>query len=976
MKPSILIRLYLAAGCAMLSGSLSLAQPSLDSIYPDNAFQFQPTNKLAFTIGSGGGVAVGNITVQLAVTNLDRTGSSVLLTSTNGLTITGTANSRVVTASITTNKVYTAIIQATDASGVLMSTNKFDTITPSYTWEAEDYDYEGGKFIDNPQTNAYAGLVATRNVDAFNPVGGSSAYNRPVDTAANGDLGTETCSDTPRVQYSAETGFTDYDQGWNDGGSGLWGNFTRHYPAGKWNIFIRAAGWANSTESCDLFLGGPNGSLLGRFVVPNTSTTDNQYQNYTLAPLVDVAGNLIEWDPDGSAQTLTLKTVQGSYNANFFMLMPVDPNYKPKPFVSNVSPDATKQMFSYTNRFYFTVNSVPGLTSNDVVVTLNGVTPSGLAVSGSSRVMNFSCPLATNVAYSVSINVKDANGSSSYSTAFGTFATNNYIFEAEDFDYDNGKYFDNPQLNFYAGLTGVDGVDAHNTSTGVGTAYRAADTGNLGNETCGDVKRPQYTAAGTNDYDIGWTATGNWANYTRTYPAGAYSVMMRGASPNGQRDGASLLRVTSGVGTPDQTTTSLGTFNFPLTGGWQTYTWTPLVDSAGNQVVITNSGAVSTLRLNEDNGGWNGNCLMLVPPNKTRPVLSHISPDGLAMFTPTNTLSFVASSAVGVDSKSVVVTLNGTPASNLVFGGSPTNLTVSFGNLQPETAYSAKLTVNTTNNDPYVLNYTFDTFTSTHYTVEAEDYDYGGGKYIDNPPVDAYAGLAGVDGVDAHNTSTGVGAAYRAESTGDLGNEIAYDLARAAFAGTNDYDIGWTAAGNWGNYTRTYPKGSFNVYLRGSSPSGQASGADFSRVTSGAGTPNQATNWLGTFNFPATGGYQSYTWVPLVDSTGKAVVVTNSGSVSTYRLSQNSGGWNANFFMFVPLAATGPQLTAKLSADKITISFATQSGASYQVEYKAKLSDASWTALGSPIVGNGSVQSVQDPTSQSTRFYHVKVTGM
>ena len=111
----------------------------------------------------------------------------------------------------------------------------------------------------------------------------------------------------------------------------------------------------------------------------------------------------------------------------------------------------------------------------------------------------------------------------------------------------------------------------------------------------------------------GGPAAGCWANYTRTYPAGLYYVYARAASPSGQADGVSLLRVTSGLGTTTQTTTPLGIFNIPLTGGYQTYTFTPLVNSNGNLMTITNSGAVSTLRMNEDNGGYNLNFFMLVP---------------------------------------------------------------------------------------------------------------------------------------------------------------------------------------------------------------------------------------------------------------------------------------------------------------------------------------------------------------------------
>lgn len=241
-------------------------------------------------------------------------------------------------------------------------------------------------------------------------------------------------------------------------------------------------------------------------------------------------------------------------------------------------------------------------------------------MTGSPDLLTATFPLAPNVAYSLVITLTDPNGSSTYNTTFGTYAANNYTFEAEDFDYGNGLFFDNPQVNDYAGLTGTDGVDGHNTSTGVGTAYRPADPSVLGKEVNGAAPRAQYLAAGTNDYDIGWTAAGNWANYTRTYPKGEYNVYLRASSPNGQAAGASLWQVTSGLGTADQTTNKLGIFNFPVTGGWQTYQFVPLVNSNTNLVVITNSGAVSTFRLYQDTGGYNLNFLMLVP---AAPVVSH-----------------------------------------------------------------------------------------------------------------------------------------------------------------------------------------------------------------------------------------------------------------------------------------------------------------------------------------------------------------
>jgi len=57
-------------------------------------------------------------------------------------------------------------------------------------------------------------------------------------------------------------------------------------------------------------------------------------------------------------------------------------------------------------------------------------------------------------------------------------------------------------------------------------------------------------------------------------------------------------------------------------------------------------------------------------------------------------------------------------------------------------------------------------------------------------------------------------------------------------AGALDYDLGWTGAGQWCNYTRTYPTGVFNFWLRGAAPGVVTNGATLSRVTSGLGTSN------------------------------------------------------------------------------------------------------------------------------------------
>jgi hypothetical protein len=62
-----------------------------------------------------------------------------------------------------------------------------------------------------------------------------------------------------------------------------------------------------------------------------------------------------------------------------------------------------------------------------------------------------------------------------------------------------------------------------------------------------------------------------------------------------------------------------------------------------------------------------------------------------------------------------------------------------------------------------------------------------------------------------------------------------------------------------------------------------------------------------------------------------------------------------------------------INAGAAQISFFTQTGWVYQVEYKNNLSDPSWTPLGSSLTGNNAVQTVSDSPSASHRFYIVQI---
>ncbi len=247
------------------------------------------------------------------------------------------------------------------------------------------------------------------------------------------------------------------------------------------------------------------------------------------------------------------------------------------PRIDSVVPNGTLQP---SNTLTFVASSPTyGVTTNNVMVTLNGVNITNLVFSGSSSSWNVSYPgLQANSNYTAVINVTDNNGQTHATTVhFDTFSTTNYTWEAEDFDFDpansplpNGsglRYIDNPALttipatNSYFGQTGLLDTDYSSIFTSVLPAplvyrYAVIDVNNasvIPIEVTGDSLRPSYQAArlaGPNpyiqDYDIFNLATNAWINYTRTFPTGNYYVYARLSAGTGQVN-LKCAQVTGGV---------------------------------------------------------------------------------------------------------------------------------------------------------------------------------------------------------------------------------------------------------------------------------------------------------------------------------------------------------------------------------------------------------------------------------------------
>jgi hyaluronate lyase len=355
--------------------------------------------------------------------------------------------------------------------------------------------------------------------------------------------------------------------------------------------------------------------------------------------------------------------------------------------------------------------------------------------------------------------------------------------------------------------------------------------------------------------------------------------------------------------------------------------------------------------------------------NSLWPTLNNVFPVGGTLFESTNTFAFNVASGYGIPASNVVVNVNGTIVTNLVFNGSNNNWNVSYPHLQPNSVYTVVVTVTDTNGNLATTTKSFDTFSAANYIWEAEDYDYNGGHFIDNPQTDAYAGLVALTNVDTHEVNFGGKDLYRPNG---MDTEINGDVVRPQYNGTgfSDYSIGYFSAGSWANYTRHYPAGPYNVYAR-LAAGGGATACTLSEVTRGWGTTSQVTNLLGSFSVPLT-GWESYNYIPLEDSSGNLIAVSFNGSTNTLQLGRPisaTSDCNANFLMLVPVFA----LQANVIGTNLVVSFPSQSGFNYQVQYKRNLTDAQWTSPGSSVPGNDAMLSVTNPAVGQAGFYRVIV---
>ena len=1017
--------------------------PAISGAYPDGTSLLQATNTFVFTALAPSGFNLTNIDLKL--NGVDVSSSCTYVT--NG---TGSTNVTVSYNTLPQQSIETAVMTASDALGLGGSGSvTFDTFSPNnFIIKAEEFDYTNGLFLDNPDytnvagdANSYFGDGYVEGVDAHK---GQSTGDNQLNTYRFDD-GTGLDVQTP-LSAGELPSPTRFGNGvvpshmignWS---SAEWQNYTKTFPPGNYNVYARLSTSSGSTVSFDQVTAGQGTlnqtlSRAGQFIF----TGNGAFQWVPLrqgGALAQVSIN------GGSGGVATFRaTTGGGANANFFMLVPVNPNV---PSITGIYPDGAF-LFEATNKMVFTVSSSANINTANIQMTLNGTNvSSGLVFSGGPSTWNVSYPsLQLNQSYAVTIQVTDNNGNSANGQLSIDTWNPVYQFEAEAFDFDpalspipNGtghRFIDNsvstpprtPAANSYEGQVGDILIDESGNNTPLNgqspiqAGFAGATLSNYRtNDPCAtapvtDAARRQFVP-GALDYNVGFLGSGHWEQYTRTWPHGTYNLYARVAS--GANLGnlySSFSQVTAGWGTSNQIVQHLGTYAIPSSGGYSSYFYAPLMDRFGNLAQLNLNGT-NTLRdthlvFNQTetaNGaafGLNVNFYMLVNASTTQARVDSVYPDGTQLEQGTNTLSFVASSpAYGINTTNVQVTLNGVNVSSgLVFSGGPGSWNVSYPGLQPNSSYTAVITVTDNNNQTHSTTVTFDTFNSANFSWEAEDFDFDAAnspvpngsnlRYIDGPvptsapATNSYYGQEGDLDIDYSSQFLNVlpiPTVYRPETVTYLNNiipiEVTADAQRGRTANAQlqqanpyiqDYEIFNLTNTAWINYTHTFPSGNYYVYARLSAGGTSNITFQYAQVTSGAGTSTQTTNVIGYFQ--ATGNsYGSYQYAPLMNTnTGTHVQLPLSG-IQTLQVT-GDGFERVNFYMLVP--ASTIKLGSSVIGTNVVLSFPTQTGFKYTVSYKNNLNDPVWTPLAGAANGNGLTQSMNDSLGQNHRFYLLSV---
>lgn len=311
-----------------------------------------------------------------------------------------------------------------------------------------------------------------------------------------------------------------------------------------------------------------------------------------------------------------------------------------------------------------------------------------------------------------------------------------------------------------------------------------------------------------------------------------------------------------------------------------------------------------------------------------------VQPGDRSSFVTDNTLNFTVGtrSDIAVDPSSVRVFLNGQnvtaglSSSASTFLSNP-SLSFNYTGLEPNRIYDCRIEIDQAGGGIHSTEFSFDTLTEAFLetdevkVIEAEDYNFEAGQYIDDPLAsglidgitevninEGYLDRMGTPGIDFmdHSSQPGsneipeyrlfdfVGTQAGSVETGelDVDHPPINDVIRTKYSELNlpEYQVRGTQGGEWLNYTRDFNAGEYHAYLRVAARAEQD--VILSEVISGVTTVDQVTEDLGVFAVPNMGMQSNYRFVPLVNADGERVTLNLSGT-QTLRLTLGGEPVNA-----------------------------------------------------------------------------------
>jgi hypothetical protein len=578
-----------------------LLPPVISNVFPKNMIFVPPTNGLSFDVSSPIGSTINNNAIHLTLNGVDVS---------SNLVITGSSSNKVVSyQGLQSNMTYSASITVTDVFNLSASVSDyFETtwigIPPIlYLWEAEDFDFTNGMYINFPDLcnalgdgNCYFGKVGVAGVDEKSNGESVSHHYR-----TNDSMNIDVSGDYSRANLFLANR-TDYEI--NPFEQGEWVNYTRDFTNGTYWIIARLATDVNLSGSLTMSMVNPDSSLtqLGAFTITNGLG----WTTFLNVFLLDAKGNKANVTLNGKT-TLQVQS-GGNLLPNFFALVVATVD---QPILSGMYPTGA-QPFEYTNALSFTVTS-DGATfpTSGIKVILDGFdVSSSLLIAGAESNKTVVYPsLLLNATHTAIISVTNSLGHGFILTnQFDTFSQDNFMFEAEDFDYGGGQYITPWSPDAYFNLGAMTNIDfQHSPIAGEQYPYRPAG---IPHEIARDFLRQSFIDFGGIDYHLAWFGPGDWANYTRDYGSGPYYVYARtaGFGPFSM----TLDEVVSGAGATNRVTRTLGRWNGVGVNN-QTHQWMELTDTGLSAPQVVNFNGVSILRLSTSTGDVYPSFFMLVP---------------------------------------------------------------------------------------------------------------------------------------------------------------------------------------------------------------------------------------------------------------------------------------------------------------------------------------------------------------------------